>query len=381
MNEKNFVNYHVLISHSPSCLNRDDMNMQKTAIFGGVRRVRISSQSLKRAMRKSDYYIKEIGHPSKRTRLLINSLAIDVTNDFSVEEHPIIERNCLYLAAIIEGKAKQADIKKYKRSNNGKIETQILPYNKIEISRLKELIINAIPIEEDDDAIDFLKNETKKVEQSSMHNIEVDIAFSGRMATSDNMYPVDGALAVAHVITTHAVDGDIDWFTAVDDLIQDEGEIGSGHLDTQEFSSGVFYRYASLNIRQLQENLGNNRKEALTIAKHMLHMFATVVPSAKQNSFAAHNMAEFAMVSLSNQPISLANAFEEPVKADKKDGGFLTPSIAAFSDYKKRVYNGYDLTDKTAYFCLRDCELKDDQKTDSLAELEKWLENDGKEKE
>ncbi len=31
----NFINIHVLISHSPSCLNRDDMNMQKDAIFGG----------------------------------------------------------------------------------------------------------------------------------------------------------------------------------------------------------------------------------------------------------------------------------------------------------------------------------------------------------
>jgi len=382
MSEKNFVNYHILISHSPSCLNRDDMGMQKTAVFGGVRRVRISSQSLKRAMRKSDYYLKEIGHPSKRTRLLINRLAIDVTNDHSVEKHPIIERNCLYLAAIIEGKTKQADIKKYKRSENGKIETQILPYNKTEITKLRELIVNAISIKDDNAAIDSLKNETKKVEQSSMHNIEVDMAFSGRMATSGNMYPVDGALSLAHVITTHAVDGDIDWFAAVDDIIQDEGETGSGHLDTQEFSSGVFYRYASLNIRQLRGNLGDvSRKEALTIAKHTLHLLATVVPTAKQNSFAAHNMAEFAMVSFSDQPISLANAFEQPIKAEKNNGGFILPSIAAFVDYKERVYNGYGLTDKTAYFCLRDCELKDANKADSLVKLEKWIENDVKEKE
>ena len=55
MTAKNFINFHVLISHSPSCLNRDDMNMQKTAVFGGMNRVRISSQSLKRAMRKSSY--------------------------------------------------------------------------------------------------------------------------------------------------------------------------------------------------------------------------------------------------------------------------------------------------------------------------------------
>ena len=70
MNQKNFINYHIMISHSPSCLNRDDMNMQKTAVFGGVRRVRISSQSLKRAMRKSVYYLANLGKPSTRTREL-----------------------------------------------------------------------------------------------------------------------------------------------------------------------------------------------------------------------------------------------------------------------------------------------------------------------
>ncbi|WP_257263600.1 type I-E CRISPR-associated protein Cas7/Cse4/CasC, partial [Endozoicomonas sp. ONNA2] len=67
---KNFINFHILISHSPSCLNRDDMNMQKSAIFGGQRRVRISSQSLKRAMRQSDYYQKNLGDPSLRTKHL-----------------------------------------------------------------------------------------------------------------------------------------------------------------------------------------------------------------------------------------------------------------------------------------------------------------------
>ena len=65
--DKNFINFHVLISHSPSCLNRDDMNMQKSAVFGGKRRVRISSQSLKRTMRTSKYYQEHLGEPSTRT--------------------------------------------------------------------------------------------------------------------------------------------------------------------------------------------------------------------------------------------------------------------------------------------------------------------------
>ncbi|WP_176377375.1 type I-E CRISPR-associated protein Cas7/Cse4/CasC, partial [Escherichia coli] len=88
----------------------------------------------------------------------------------------------------------------------------------------------------------------------------VDIALSGRMATSGMMTElgkVDGAMSIAHAITTHQVDSDIDWFTAVDDL----QEQGSAHLGTQEFSSGVFYRYANINLAQLQENLGGASRE------------------------------------------------------------------------------------------------------------------------
>ena len=112
-----------------------------------------------------------------------------------------------------------------------------------------------------------------------------DIALSGRMATSGLMtsLPVDGAFAVAHAITTHAVEPqDVDWFTAVDDLTQDAGETGAGHLNTQQFSSGVFYRYASLNLKQLQVNLGlvpdmksaetTESRKRLEVASHVFHM-------------------------------------------------------------------------------------------------------------
>ena len=80
---KNYLNIHVLISHSPSCLNRDDMNMQKSAIFGGKRRVRVSSQSLKRAIRTSDYYRAHIGKPSIRTRELtdLKDKAVNALSD------------------------------------------------------------------------------------------------------------------------------------------------------------------------------------------------------------------------------------------------------------------------------------------------------------
>ena len=206
----------------------------------------------------------------------------------------------------------------------------------------------------------------------------LDIALAGRMATSGLMSElgkVDGALSVSHVITTHAVDADIDWFTAVDDL----QELGSGHLDTQEFSSGVFYRYASLNIGQLQENLGNApREKVLEIAAHVLHLMATVVPSAKQQSFAAHNLADLAMVSFSDIPVSLANAFEEPVKASS-GGGFLKPSVTVFHEYWQKIHAGYGLDERTAEFSIGYEPPNNMKAKKTLAELKTWVQTNGKE--
>ena len=312
MSEKNFINFHVLISHSPSCLNRDDMSMQKTAIFGGVSRVRVSSQSLKRSMRKGAYYETKLGHPSIRTRDLgkLQARYADALKDRF--DMALVSKALEWISGK-EGIAEdtQADA--------------VASWSVDEVAYFCELIQKG---EQDGLDSDKLKKQIDKDAtpfRGAMKSA-VDIALSGRMATSGLMtsLPVDGALAVAHAITTHAVEPpDVDWFTAVDDLTQDAGETGAGHLNTQQFSSGVFYRYASLNIRQLQENLGGaDRKRALEIAKHVFHMLATVVPSAKQQSFAAHNLADFAIASFADQPISLANAFESPV-ARERNGGFL----------------------------------------------------------
>jgi len=373
MTEKNFINFHVLISHSPSCLNRDDMNMQKTAIFGGHRRVRISSQSLKRAMRKSDYYKENLGHPSIRTREL-GKLQEKLLAELK-DRYP--ENIVIQALEWISGKEGLAE------ASVGDV--AVAPWAVEEVAWFCEQIQQA---DEDADK----KKLQKQIEKDAAPlraalASAVDIALSGRMATSGLMTNMDGALAVAHAITTHPVDSDIDWFTAVDDLVEEEkherkvgeteegeGEQGAGHLNTQEFSSGVFYRYASLNIRQLRENLGGaSRDEALEIAKHVLHMLATVVPSAKNQSTAPFNLADFVMVSFSDQPVSLANAFEKPVS---EKGGFLAPSIDALKEYWQKVHSGYGLDEKMMAF--RPGEPGEDPKTfASLPELEAWVRNNG----
>jgi len=397
---KNFINFHVLISHSPSCLNRDDMNMQKTAVFGGVNRVRISSQSLKHWMRKGDYY-KANFEGSTRTRRLLDMLGADLMEQQTSDEaKKAAEQAALYAAAVFEGKTKPDEIKKYKRADNGCIETQVVPYHSGEIDRLRAILREAVK-QKESERLGFVRDSIGKMQQEQAKSVSLDVALSGRMANSELIYNVDGALAVAHAITTHAVEPqDVDWFTAVDDLTQDAGETGAGHLNTQQFSSGVFYRYASLNLKQLQVNLGlladmkspetpDSRKRALDIARHAFHMLATVVPSAKQQSFAAHNLADFALVSFADQPISLANAFEQPVKKDYRNGGFLKPSIQSLGEYWARMNRAYGLSENARAFAVENVSIPGNQDgselvkvdgkpaLDSLAALENWIANDG----
>lgn len=373
MSTKNFINFHVLISHSPSCLNRDDMNMQKSAVFGGVNRVRVSSQSLKRAMRTSTYYAQKLGERSVRTRDL----------------HRLLDR---YTEALKDryDAARVAQALQWMSGKEGIADgtgsDAVAPWALEEVAHFCELLG-----EEGQD----LKKLEKQIEKDAKPfraamAQAVDIALSGRMATSGLMsnLSVDGAMAIAHAITTHAVEPqDVDWFTAVDDLTSDAGETGAGHLDTQQFSSGVFYRYASLNLKQLQVNLGlitdmksaetaESRTQALGVARHLLHLLATVVPSAKQQSFAAHNLADFVVVSFADQPISLANAFEEPIKRDR-NGGFLKPSISALTDYWSRIHAAYGLDESARAFAVQGNVDLQGKSAATLAELEDWVLNGG----
>ena len=418
MTVKNFVNFHILISHSPSCLNRDDMNVQKTAVFGGVNRVRVSSQSLKRAMRMSDYYRNHFGSASIRTREL-EKLIPRLTEKLHDEFEPdLVARTMRMFVTTVNTKVSDDEVEGtsgHEDSPSGDGERRkglsVAPWALEEIRVLCK-IIKTVSLTDDEfdkakDAATKQKGKQKKSEQEfcdealnkkcakivkekgesvrKAFTAALDIALSGRMATSGLMTSVDGALAVAHAITTHGVEQDIDWFTAVDDLKQDQDETGAGHLNTQQFSSGVFYRYASLNLKQLQVNLGllpdmksvetdESRKRALNIASHVCHLLATVVPSAKQQSFAAHNLADFAIVSFADQPISLANAFEQPVKPDQKNKGFLRPSVQAITEYWLRMNRAYDLDEQACAFAVEDGITLDDKPAlDSLQKMKEWI--------
>lgn len=374
MSQKNYVNVHVLISHSPSCLNRDDMNMQKTAIFGGVRRVRVSSQSLKRAIRMSPYYEQNLGKPSVRTRNLSRLLGHFEKALNGEVARDLLEKTLQVLAGKdgLPDDAEADAVAPWSVAEIRKAASYVK--SKVDKGEYEKLLKLAVESKQDKREYQELRQEMKGLLSSLDRSM--DIALSGRMATSGLMTSVDGAMALAHTLTTHAVDSDIDWFTAVDDLTVDAGETGAGHLNTQEMSSGVFYRYASLNLRQLQENLGAaSRERVLEIAGHLAHLLATVVPEAKRQSTAADNPADFVLASFADQPLSLANAFEEAITSRN---GFLKPSVEALTSYWRTMNEAYGLNETVAGFSPRFPVGEGVMAFKKLDELKKWIARDGK---
>ena len=70
------IEIHMIQNHSPANLNRDDLGAPKTCIFGGVTRARISSQCLKRSIRRSEQFAAALERDGGvRTRRLVEEIA------------------------------------------------------------------------------------------------------------------------------------------------------------------------------------------------------------------------------------------------------------------------------------------------------------------
>ena len=309
-----FINIHTLISHPSSMMNRDDSGLQKTAVFGGSVRSRISSQCLKRAIRQSDIYEMAVSEKSIRTNKFDDLLALCLQELPNVDSK-LIEKVLLNLGSKVK------TVKDKDTAEKTRCFDAVQPYS---IGAIREAV-NIVEAGAD------LK-ELKKIIQIPTY----DVALSGRMDASCPERNVEAAMSVAHSLTTHIADIEVDWFTACDDLSTQ----GSGHIGTTEFSSGVFYRYASINVDLLAKNVNSSADDVMPIINTMIRCFAEVSPSAKQKVFAAHNKADFVMATQSNQPLSLANAFRSPIE---NTGEVMEDSIESLVKHYEKITVAYEL--------------------------------------
>jgi CRISPR system Cascade subunit CasC len=309
-----FINIHALISHPSSMMNRDDSGLQKTAVFGGTTRSRISSQCLKRAIRQSDLYKSGVEELSIRTN------KFDELLELCIEKLPEFDAQLIENVLENMGSKIKTEVDKNTKEKHRYFDA-VQPYA---IGAIRE----AIHMVEAGTEL----NELKKVVQIPT----IDVALSGRMDASCPERNVEAAMSVAHSLTTHSADIEVDWFTACDDL----AEQGSGHIGTTEFSSGVFYRYASIDIDLLAKNIKKPVEDIADIVKTIINCFAQVSPSAKQKTFAAYNKADFVLCTSSNQPLSLANAFRKPIP---NTGDVMETSIQSLVAHYESLVDGYEL--------------------------------------
>lgn len=303
------IDIHALQTVPPSLINRDDTGAPKSAVFGGVPRQRVSSQSWKRAIRRyfeDNFDAEQIGDRSKR---LPEKIALRLV-DAGVERDEAIKR--------VEDLFKAAGIKTAveKPRKNDDSEDQPSPY-----PRTGYLLF--LSQQQIDRAVEELLardgEKPSKAEAKAILDTDhsVDMAMFGRMVADDAAYNVDASVQVAHAIGIHGSTPDFDYFTAVDDLAEEGEETGAGMIGTVQMMSSTMYRYATINFEGLRKNL-NSVDTARLAVQHFIEAFVSSMPTGKINTFANQTLPELVYVAVRDtRPVSLVNAFEVPVEADQ----------------------------------------------------------------
>jgi CRISPR system Cascade subunit CasC len=291
-----FIEIHTLAALPASCMNRDRDSYPKTTEVGGIRG-RVSSACLKRTWRTSEVFRNafdgKLGARSRRAPQLIQDRLVAG----SMDEETAKER-AEKVAAVI-GKVEKGQHKTMTFLSPGEIE------------RLAE-ICSREPFLTDKDQKKADKALEKEV-KDALGGDAVDIAMFGRMLAEHKDKGVEASVSVAHMFTVNAAEPEPDFFSAVDDLNPAE-ETGSGHMGDQYYiPPSVWYGYACIDRNQLVTNLGGDEEAAESAISALIKSAVTVYPTAKRSTFGTYGQASLAIVSRTQSPAHLAEAFLAPV--------------------------------------------------------------------
>jgi len=358
------IEFHLIQSFVPSNLNRDDNNYPKSCEFGGVRRARISSQCIKRAIRHSTPFQEtiqvQIGDRSRRMMELFKPRLI-AAGKSETEAETVIKAFTTAYAGLDDKNNEFSSVLVYLSAEDIALMERVMLEQSDEILKVieeakgkfsKDALKKAKPLK---DALAAIKKQTRDRTSAP------DIALYGRMLADNPELGLEAACQVAHAISTHAVEEtEFDYFTAVDDL-QPKEDTGAGMLNVTAFNSACYYRYACIDWAQLKLNL---RKQGLTevdvdLACRTVEAFmrglVEAVPTGMKNRFAQNNPPSFALAVVRNggPAWSLANAFERVVPRTTEDG-LVAPSVRKLDRYWGGLLRAYDedMLQRVAFFAL-----------------------------
>lgn len=307
--ENLYVDVHVLQTVPPSCVNRDDTGAPKSCVYGGTSRSRVSSQAWKKAVRddfKDRFPAEDLGI---RTRKVKEALIQEIMKLDSGVSHEDAEKLADKTLTACNLKTKAKDVLTF-----------------TSLRQLQKLAQYAVDGETN-----------KKVLQAAFNSEPtMDMALFGRMVATDPVLNVDATCQVAHAISTHQVSPEFDYFTAMDDL-SDEDNAGAGHLGFVEYNSSTLYRYATVNVKELCKLVG---AATPTVVEAFLDAFVKSMPTGKMNTFANRTLPFAVYVTIrKDQPVSMVGAFEKAVPASAE--GYEAKSAASLVKYAKNMYDNF----------------------------------------
>ncbi|ESQ74768.1 type I-E CRISPR-associated protein Cas7/Cse4/CasC [Asticcacaulis sp. AC402] len=319
-----FIQLHILTTYAAANLNRDDTGKPKTLKFGGAERLRISSQSLKRAFRQSDVF----------ADLLPVALGTRSTAFAEALVKALTARGLRPDDAIKRAEA-VIDNDKLGKVKKGQARTeQLVHLGPDELSLLNDLADRLSgPDMPDLKGLTVLKDKPRAA----------DIAMFGRMLADNSRFNVEAAVQVAHAFTTHRVTVEDDYYTAVDDIknADQDQDRGAGFIGVQQYGAGLFYLYVCIDANLLVANLSGDKPLAKATLEALIRSVTTVSPTGKQNAFASRAKASYVLEEIGEEsPRSLASAFQTPVGADGKND-FFADSVSRLSDLKAGFAKAY----------------------------------------
>lgn len=314
MNKRLYVDFHILQTVPPSCINRDDTGSPKTAVYGGVTRARVSSQAWKHAMRAAfaENARLDVGKRTKKVADLVKEQILPLAPDADADK-------------LAKKALENAGIKFDEKSKKDDTVTKALFFmSTAQAKALAELAVEG-------------SADKKQYRDALKAAPSMDMALFGRMVADEPSLNYDAAAQVAHSISTHAVQNEYDYFTAVDDC-QAEDNAGAGHLGTVEYNSSTLYRYATVNVMELAGQLG--AAQAAETVRAFGEAFLFSMPTGKQNTFANRTLPDAVYVTLrEDQPVNLCGAFERAVPRSAQ--GYAAPSKAALAQYAQQMYSSF----------------------------------------
>jgi len=365
MTEPRFIQIHWLASYPGTLLNRDDSGLAKALPFGGVNRTRISSQCLKRTWRKAkdamNIGLIENIETAARSREHIERQVINGLAEETGKAPEIVSAVGLsFIEALYGDKAKD-------RKNR---QALLLGWPEIRYMRKEALRLITESMDKKDAEArckeyfskDGIRRVFRAVRSQCAQPGGFDAALFGRMVTSDPEANIEAALHVAHAITVHRAEKELDLVTVADDL-KTSGDAGAAGVFDSELTSGVYYGYAVIDVPGLVSNLSGvpakewlspqvDRETAGEVAARLLQLIATVSPGAKRGATAPYAYAEAMIVEVGNrQPRTLANAFrnEVPLKGDVGK-----EALKAMSEHVLSFDLTYGPAEVRAGFCVGD---------------------------